>query len=170
MNSVHTVLQWFVIASCSQLSVVSCFFLYMGINLVFAKLKSLTQIVIISASVSVRNVPIKSYNLWMIHNGQNVWLADLEMSLLWVSSQVLLPVESSAWGGGSLELIATPIWLHEVMWILPGGWMNQHSHPYTSRQTHMGPFKPYVKQWGGVGGVCQLSRKKALRRCTVQRY
>ena len=54
----------------------------MGINLVFAKLKSLAQIVIISASVSVRNVPIKSYNLRMIHNGQNVWLADLEMSLL----------------------------------------------------------------------------------------
>ena len=31
-----------------------------------------------------------------------------------------------------------------------------------------GPFKCYVTPWG-VGG-CQLSRKKALRRCTVQRY
>ena len=33
----------------------------------------------------------------------------------------------------------------------------------------LGPFKCYVTQWGGVGG-CQLSRKKALRGCTVQRY
>ena len=31
-----------------------------------------------------------------------------------------------------------------------------------------GPFKCYVTQWG-VGG-CQVSRKKALRRLTVQRY
>ena len=32
-----------------------------------------------------------------------------------------------------------------------------------------GPFKCYVTQMG-VGGVCQNSQKKALRRCKVQRY
>ena len=38
--------------------------------------------------------------------------------------------------------------------------MNQHSHPYTTRHTHMGPFKSYVKQWGGWLGCVSFPEKK----------